>query len=112
MIDDGSDDGTHRAARRLGVDQVVRFPERRGLAAAFLAGLDEAARRGADVVIAEPTISREHAAIAYAEGRFFVEDLGSTNGTQVNGERKPRQPLVDGDEIQLGKLRLRITLPG
>ncbi len=67
--------------------------------------------RGADLLITEPTISRAHAAIGFDGGTFFVEDLGSTNGTSVNGKRKPRALLNSGDEIQLGKLRLRVTLP-
>jgi pSer/pThr/pTyr-binding forkhead associated (FHA) protein len=66
--------------------------------------------RGADVVIAEPTISRAHAAIGF-DGSFFVQDLGSTNGTWVNGSREKKAPLKDGDEIQMGKLRLRVSLP-
>jgi pSer/pThr/pTyr-binding forkhead associated (FHA) protein len=68
--------------------------------------------RGADAVLAEPTISRAHAAIGYAadEG-FFVQDLGSTNGTMVNGSREKRRPLATGDEIQMGKLRLAVSLP-
>jgi pSer/pThr/pTyr-binding forkhead associated (FHA) protein len=67
--------------------------------------------RGADVVLAEPTISRAHAAIGFEEDAFFVQDLGSTNGTLVNGTRGERSPLKDGDEIQMGKLILRINLP-
>ena len=67
--------------------------------------------RSADIVIAEPTISRAHAAIGFDGGGFFMQDLGSTNGTRVNGDRGARVPLVDGDELQLGKLRLRVQLP-
>lgn len=69
--------------------------------------------RGADAMLAEPTISRAHAAIGYApqEG-FFVQDLGSTNGTLVNGHREKRKQLATGDEIQIGKLCLRVSLPG
>lgn len=63
--------------------------------------------RTADVVLSDPTISRAHAAIGYEGGDFFVQDLGSTNGTRVNGAREPRTPLRDGDELQLGKLLLR-----
>jgi pSer/pThr/pTyr-binding forkhead associated (FHA) protein len=66
---------------------------------------------GADLLITEPTISRAHAAIGFDGEAFFVEDLGSTNGTAVNGKRKPRTALNTGDEIQLGKLCLRVTLP-
>ena len=68
--------------------------------------------RGADAVIPEPTISRAHAAIGWegAEG-FFVQDLGSTNGTIVNGTREQRIAIRGGDDIQMGKLALRIQLP-
>ncbi|MGH0030222.1 MAG: FHA domain-containing protein [Myxococcota bacterium] len=68
--------------------------------------------RGADVVIAEPTMSRAHAAIGYDGEQFFVQDLGSTNGTRVNGGKADRSTLKAGDEIQLGKLLLRVDLPG
>ncbi len=67
--------------------------------------------RSADVVISESTISRAHAAIGYDGEEFFVEDLGSTNGTAVNGKRGPRLTLHSGDEIQLGTLLLQVTLP-
>jgi pSer/pThr/pTyr-binding forkhead associated (FHA) protein len=67
--------------------------------------------RGADLVIADATISRAHAAIAFDGARFFLQDLGSTNGTRVNGKRETRVRLQDGDELQLGKLRLRVALP-
>lgn len=68
--------------------------------------------RGADAIVPEPTISRAHAAIGWqAEEGFFVQDLGSTNGTMVNGSREKHQVLATGDEIQMGKLRLRIQLP-
>ncbi|HJL18328.1 MAG TPA: GGDEF domain-containing protein [Sandaracinaceae bacterium LLY-WYZ-13_1] len=57
-------------------------------------------------------ISRRHARVIRIAGVFYVEDLGSTNGTRVNGERvsQPR-PLRDGDRIQLGaSTLLRVTL--
>ena len=66
--------------------------------------------RSADLVISEPTISRAHAAIGWDAEGFFMQDLGSTNGTKVNGQRSPLARLTDGDELQLGKLQLRITL--
>lgn len=67
--------------------------------------------RGADIVIAEPTMSRAHAAIGYDGSNFFVQDLGSTNGTRVNGSREQKSVLNDGDEVQLGKLAIAVTLP-
>jgi pSer/pThr/pTyr-binding forkhead associated (FHA) protein len=65
--------------------------------------------RSADLVLSEPTISRAHAAVGFEAGAFFVQDLGSTNGTGVNGTHEPRQPLADGDELQVGRLLLRFA---
>ncbi len=51
IIDDGSSDSTVEVARQHGVDHVVQHSRNRGLAAAFLTGLDAALRRGADIVV-------------------------------------------------------------
>ncbi len=51
VIDDGSADRTSQVAREHGVDHVVRVPQNRGLANAFLTGLDSALRAGADVIV-------------------------------------------------------------
>lgn len=51
IVDDGSRDGTAEVAARHGVAHVVRFPHRRGLAAAFAAGLDACLRLGADFIV-------------------------------------------------------------
>ncbi|HJP97612.1 MAG TPA: glycosyltransferase family 2 protein [Rhodanobacteraceae bacterium] len=51
VIDDGSTDGTADLARKLGVDHVVRHPVNRGLAAAFMTGIDTALQCGADVIV-------------------------------------------------------------
>ena len=67
--------------------------------------------RKADLVLAEATVSRAHAVIGFDGQAFYVEDLGSTNGTLVNGARITKQPLKTDDEIQMGKLRVRVTLP-
>lgn len=68
--------------------------------------------RSADLALAEATISRAHAALGFESSGFFVEDLGSTNGTMVNGAPVERQMLKNEDEIQMGKLRIGVTLPG
>ena len=51
VVDDGSTDETADLAKRLGVDHVVRHPVNRGLAAAFMTGLDTCLRLGADVIV-------------------------------------------------------------
>ena len=51
VIDDGSGDGTAEVARAAGADHVLRLPRNRGLSAAFLKGLEEAVRLGADVIV-------------------------------------------------------------
>jgi pSer/pThr/pTyr-binding forkhead associated (FHA) protein len=68
--------------------------------------------RKADLALAEATISRSHAAVGFDRAGFFVEDLGSTNGTLVNGAPvDAKHHLKNDDEIQMGKLRLGVTLP-
>lgn len=51
VIDDGSEDATAEVARECGVDHVVRFTNRKGLAAAFMCGIDTALKRGADFIV-------------------------------------------------------------
>jgi len=67
--------------------------------------------RKADLALAEATISRAHAVVGFDAEGFFVEDLDSTNGTLVNGAPVGRQRLKNDDEIQMGKLRIGVTLP-
>ncbi len=62
----------------------------------------------------EAKVSRRHARITVRDGKYFVEDLGSTNGTFVNRGKRlapgTHQPLNDGDEIIVGKTFLRFQL--
>lgn len=62
----------------------------------------------------EAKVSRRHARITLRDGKYSLEDLGSTNGTFINrGQRLAggaRQPLSDGDEIIVGKTFLRFRL--
>ncbi len=60
-----------------------------------------------DAVVTDPRVSRVHLAIRHGEGTAVVEDLGSTNGTYVNGERiDGRGVLRDGDTIKLGRTEI------
>jgi pSer/pThr/pTyr-binding forkhead associated (FHA) protein len=64
----------------------------------------------ADLVLNEATISRGHALFGYEGAQAFVQDLGSTNGTLVNGEREHRKMLANGDELRMGMLVLKVRL--
>jgi hypothetical protein len=60
-------------------------------------------RGTADIVIEDPGVSRRHARVLPDNGALIVEDLGSSNGTYVNGERiSGPVKLAAGDEVQLG----------
>ena len=62
-----------------------------------------------EVTLDFPTVSRRHARLGVTRDRVTLEDLGSKNGTFVNGRRlNGSADLADGDEIRLGSLRLRL----
>ena len=65
-----------------------------------------------DRVIDDETVSRRHLRIGIAEGRPFVEDLNSLNGTLLDGEEVPRFqpiPLTAGQELALGRVTLTVA---
>ena len=64
--------------------------------------------RGKDTQLLLPdiSVSRHHARIVNENDAFTIQDLGSQNGTTVNGERVQSHILKNGDEIQLGKFML------
>lgn len=60
-----------------------------------------------DIVIALPVVSAEHAIINWKSGGYFLSDLGSTNGTFLNGTRVQGTVAVNlGDEITVGTVKL------
>lgn len=64
-------------------------------------------RPGHDIHIDNLAVSGDHAAIVSIYNYHFLEDLGSTNGTQVNGKDIKKQVLNHNDIIQIGKHQLR-----
>lgn len=65
--------------------------------------------RGADCdfVLNQPEVSRKHCEITYRYVEYEIEDLGSANGTFVNGEQVQRTTLNDADLVEVGLVQLR-----
>jgi pSer/pThr/pTyr-binding forkhead associated (FHA) protein len=59
-----------------------------------------------EIFLDDVTVSRNHAVLVESNGKFSVEDQGSLNGTFVNRNRIDSAPLVEGDELQIGKYRM------
>ncbi len=59
-----------------------------------------------DIFLDDITVSRRHAEFRRDAHRFWVHDVGSLNGTYVNGDRADDQLLETGDEVQIGKFKL------
>ena len=64
--------------------------------------------RACDVVLSGEAVSRQHAQLFFRDGNWVIRDLGSTNGTRVNGVRVGRCRLRPGDRVALGDALLRI----
>jgi hypothetical protein len=60
-----------------------------------------------DIVINDPNVSRRHARISRADNGFVVEDLGSTNGTLLDGAPIDRERIEGGDELTFGQSTAR-----
>lgn len=61
-----------------------------------------------DVVLSSPGVSRHHARLLFRDGSWVLRDLGSTNGTIVNGVRVGRCELLPGDQLIIGGEQLTI----
>lgn len=105
--DDDIEDSTSAVARLISKDGVLSFD--------IHDGVNTIGRREADneIRIPDPYCSGRHADIAYTDGVFTITDIGSTNGTSVNGTRleidSPCE-LHDGDEITLGQTTFRFEV--
>ncbi len=114
LVDDGSTDRSVEVARAHGIDDVVSLPGRRGLASAFMAGLEEALRRGADVIVntdadnqyrgadveklVRPIVEgradmvigeRPRGALAFAPVKGLLQRLGSAVVRRISGTTVP-----------------------
>ncbi len=62
-----------------------------------------------DMVLVEDMVSRRHAKITVTGDQMFIQDLGSTNGTFVNGEKIKRSALSEGDRILIGTSIIKVV---
>lgn len=63
-----------------------------------------------EIQLPDISVSREHARIHSRGDEFVLEDLGSTNGTYVNGERVERRTLQSGDKMRVGRLHVEFQV--
>jgi hypothetical protein len=110
--------GAAPAALPGGHRLIVLSPGETGRPAGQALGLEPVSGIGRDldneVVLADTTVSGRHAVVLRRDGSWWVEDLGSTNGSWVNGETvRPEIPalLRSGDVLQFGGVRLRLVSP-
>jgi len=71
--------------------------------------------READIMLNDPQVSRRHASLVSADDGFTIEDLGSTNGTKVNGQavsQGQKQSVNPGDTLSFGTFDVKLQLPG
>jgi len=62
--------------------------------------------RGCEIRVSDLNVSRRHAEVRHDDATYWIVDLGSTNGTLVNGKRVDRARLRDGDRITLGSTEI------
>ena len=92
---------------------VVREPHRAGRR--VIAGADPLTIGRGDsngLVLADPGASRHHARLAVRDGHLVLTDLGSTNGTRVNGRAVREIAVGEGDEIRIGDTMLTVAASG
>jgi pSer/pThr/pTyr-binding forkhead associated (FHA) protein len=63
-------------------------------------------RPESDVFLDDVTVSRDHALLIRRADDWYLDDMGSLNGTYVNRSRIESQRLGEGDEVQIGKYKL------
>lgn len=89
---------------------IVASGPRRGLHWSLGEGVVEAGRNPeAAIFLDDVTVSRHHAAFEVTDGLLVVRDLGSTNGTYVNGHRVEEAQLNPGDEVIVGRFHLVVA---
>src|SRR6202789_3590731 len=103
---------TSPAPRPGGRSYVLRFISGKYQGGEFPIAVDKQILIGRssdlDMVLVEDMVSRKHARIAMQADQIWIEDLGSTNGTFVNGEKIKRARLKEGDRVLIGTSILKV----
>jgi len=87
-------------------------PELRGRLFVVTSGAVIGRSPSAEVVLPDEFTSAQHARLVVRGSHFWVEDLGSKNGTFLNGRRlEAPAPLEDGDQLRIGRVTLRFRWP-
>ena len=63
-----------------------------------------------DIFLDRTSVSKLHCLIVKTDGLLFVRDLGSTNGTKVNGQKVTRGALLPGDELSFANAKFRVNM--
>lgn len=69
-------------------------------------------RRKGEILIKDAEISGSHAEISIAGDKVLIKDLGSTNGTFINGKKLPTADLRDGDRLTIGQSKILVKIEG
>jgi hypothetical protein len=85
-----------------GVLEVVDGPEQGKIFSLREVNLLIGRHQASQIVLSDTSVSRRHARLELRRGRYTLEDLGSTNGTYVNGVKITAKTLVPGDVLTLG----------
>jgi len=67
-------------------------------------------RLNSDLVLSDPSVSRQHAAIEQRENEFLFLDLKSRNGSFINGKRTESKVLIEKDSIKIGQTTLKVMI--
>jgi len=117
------DGQTQRLERQGGTDGWARFCDRYTAKLVVVVGPEAGSEfaldndrltlgrgPGVNVVLPDPAISRQHAAVEYVDGGFRVMDLGSTNGVRVDGELVQAATLDHGQRFEIGDRELLLVV--
>lgn len=104
-------DGAGDVPARYRASIVIRKGRKKGAEYSLAAGRTVLGRgSGSDIILDDPAVSRMHAAIEFSGSVFVLKDLGSSNGTMMDGKSIKEADLAHGDTFQLGDTVVEFVL--